>query len=94
MLGAYQIDRWERSSCRLEPGDLLVLFTDGVFDTVGAGERFGEERLERTLHGVTEAGEAVERINAALAAFEVGEQADDTAILAVQRLPVPAVARR
>lgn len=94
MLGAYQIDHWERSSCRLEPGDLLVLFTDGVFDTVGDGERFGEERLERTLHGVTEAGEAVARINAALAAFEVGEQADDTAILAVQRLPVPAVARR
>jgi PAS domain S-box-containing protein len=94
MLGAYRIDSWERSACPLEPGDLLVLFTDGVFDTVGDGERFGEERLARTLEGVTEAAEAVDRINAALAAFEVGEQADDTAILAVQRLPVPAVARR
>jgi len=28
-----------------------------------------------------------------LSAFEVGEQADDTAILAVQRVPVAAIAR-
>jgi serine phosphatase RsbU (regulator of sigma subunit) len=70
-----------------------VLFTDGVFDTVGEGERFGEERLERTLDGATDAPDAVARIDAALSAFEVGEQADDTAILAVQRVPVAAVAR-
>jgi PAS domain S-box-containing protein len=94
MLGAYPIDEWERTSHDLEPGDLLVLFTDGVFDTVGAGERFGEERLERTLDGATDAPDAIARIDAALSAFEVGEQADDTAILAVQRVPVAAVARR
>jgi serine phosphatase RsbU (regulator of sigma subunit) len=92
MLGAYPVDEWERTACSLEPGDVLVLFTDGVFDTVGAGERFGEERLERTLHGATDAADAVARIDAALSAFEVGEQADDTAILAVQRAPVAAVA--
>ena len=92
MLGAYPVDEWERTACSLKPGDVLVLFTDGVFDTVGAGERFGEERLERTLHGATDAADAVARIDAALSAFEVGEQADDTAILAVQRAPVAAVA--
>ncbi|MBW3652956.1 MAG: SpoIIE family protein phosphatase [Actinobacteria bacterium] len=94
MLGAYPINGWERTWCRLEPGDLLVLFTDGVFDAVGAGERFGEERLERTLAGVADAHGAVRAIDAALSAFETGEQADDTAILAVQRMPVAAVARR
>ena len=94
MLGAYAIDEWERTTYDLQPGDLLVLFTDGVFDTVGAGERFGEERLERTLDGATDAADAVARIDAALSAFEVGEQADDTAILAVQRVPVAAVAPR
>ncbi len=94
MLGAYPIDGWERTSYRLEPGDVLVLFTDGVFDTVGEGGRFGEERLERTLDGVADAADAVARIDAALNAFEVGEQADDTAVLAVQRVPVAAVARR
>jgi len=94
MLGAYAIDGWERTSYDLEPGDLLVLFTDGVFDTVGADDRFGEERLERTLDGATDAPDAVARIDAALSAFEVGEQADDTAILAVQRAPVAAIAPR
>ncbi|HEV2784776.1 MAG TPA: SpoIIE family protein phosphatase, partial [Solirubrobacteraceae bacterium] len=94
MLGAYRIEEWERTTHALEPGDVLVLFTDGVFDTVGDGERFGEERLERTLDGATDAEDAVNRINAALSAFEVGEQADDTAILAVQRVAVAAVAPR
>ncbi len=94
MLGAYPVDAWKRTSHDLQPGDLLVLFTDGVFDTVGADERFGEERLQRTLAGATDAAGAVARIDAALSAFEVGEQADDTAILAVQRMPVAAVARR
>lgn len=94
MLGAYRIDEWARSTHALEPGDVLVLFTDGVFDTVGDGERFGEERLERTLDGATDAPDAVARIDAALNAFEVGEQADDTAILAVQRVPVAAIAPR
>jgi len=94
MLGAHPFDSWERTSHVLEADDLLVLFTDGVFDTVGAAERFGEERLERTLDGATDAADAVARIDAALSAFEVGEQADDTAILAVQRMPVAAVARR
>ena len=92
MLGAYAIDDWERTGYALEPGDVLVLFTDGVFDTVGTDGRFGEERLERTLGGAGDADDAVRRIDAALSAFEVGEQADDTAILAVQRMPVAAVA--
>ena len=94
MLGAYAIEAWDRTTHELEPGDLLVLFTDGVFDTVGEGERFGEERLEQTLRGAGDADDAVARIDAALSAFEVGEQADDTAILAVQRAPVAAVARQ
>ena len=92
MLGAYPIEEWERTRCALEPGDVLVLVTDGVFDTVGAGERFGEERLAQTLEGASDATDAVARIDAALSAFEVGEQADDTAILAVQRVPVAAIA--
>ena len=94
MLGAYPVEEWERTTHALEPGDVLVLFTDGVFDTVGADGRFGEERLARTLEGARDADDAVRRIDAALSAFEVGEQADDTAILALQRVPVAAVARR
>ena len=92
MLGAYAIDEWKRVSVDVEPGDVLVLFTDGVFDAAGVTERFGEERLERTLEGATDAQDAVARIDAALSAFAVAEQADDTAVLAVQRVAVAAIA--
>jgi Stage II sporulation protein E (SpoIIE) len=93
LLGAYPIDHRQRTSYALEPGDLLVLFTAGVFDTVGEGERFGEERLERTLRSAADAPGAVARIDAA-DHVRGRQQADDTAILAVQRVPVAAVARR
>ncbi|HEX4363997.1 MAG TPA: SpoIIE family protein phosphatase [Solirubrobacteraceae bacterium] len=92
MLGAYKIGAWERSRVVLEPGDLLVLFTDGVFDSVGEDERFGEERLAQTVAGATEAADAVARIDAALSAFAVGPQADDTAVLAVERIALAAIA--
>ena len=92
MLGAYPIDDWARSSVDLEPGAVLVLYTDGVFDAVGADGRFGEPRLQRTLAGAADAGDAVARIDNALSAFEVGAQADDTAVLAVERLAVVASA--
>jgi PAS domain S-box-containing protein len=92
MLGAYDVDSWRRTSIELEPRDVLVLYTDGVFDAVGADGRFGEDRLEQTLAGVVDAPDAVARIDAALSGFEVGPQADDTAVLAVERLGVQAPA--
>ncbi len=85
MLGAYEVDDWSRTTVAIDAGDVLVLYTDGVFDTVGADGRFGEERLASTVADVGDARDAVKRIDRALSAFEVGEQADDTAVLAVQR---------
>jgi hypothetical protein len=41
---------------------------------------------------VTHAADAVSRIDAALGAFAVGAQADDTAVLAVERCAVEAAA--
>ena len=92
MLGAYPVEEWACTKVDLEPGDVVVLFTDGVFDAVGEDGRFGEERLARTLMGATDAEDAVARIDTALSAFAVAEQADDTAVLAVQRVAVAAIA--
>lgn len=92
MLGAYPIEDWTCTRVDLEPGDVLVLFTDGVFDAVGEDGRFGEERLARTLAGAVDADDAVARIDAALSDFAVGDQADDTAVLAVKRIAVAAIA--
>ncbi len=90
MLGAQPVMDWSRRTVELDPGDVLVLYTDGVFDAVGATGRFGEDRLQRTVTGVHDAADAVARIDAALTGFEVGPQADDTAVLALERVAVVA----
>jgi PAS domain S-box-containing protein len=83
MLGAWSDAQWTAERIDLEPGDTLVAFTDGVTDTVGAGGRFGEERLLEALRGVAGAADAVATIDIALNAFQRGAQADDTAVVAV-----------
>jgi serine phosphatase RsbU (regulator of sigma subunit) len=84
-LGAYEHGGWEATTIRLDPGDQLILYTDGVIDTVGVEDRFGEERLARTLRGATGAADAVRRIERALVEFAHGSQVDDTAVIAVER---------
>ena len=83
MLGAWTDAHWNPERVALEPGDVLVAFSDGVTDTVGADGRFGEERLLAALRGVTDAAAAIATIDDALNAFQSGEQADDTAVLAL-----------
>jgi PAS domain S-box-containing protein len=85
-LGAYESGEWTAVTVRLEASDQLVLYTDGVIDTVGEEERFGEDRLVATLHGAASAGDAVARIEAAVRDFARGTQADDIAVIAVERL--------
>jgi serine phosphatase RsbU (regulator of sigma subunit) len=85
-LGAYQVGRWREQTISLRPGDQLVLYTDGVTDTVGRDGRFGEERLAQALIGARSATEAVELIDRALTDFAEGPQADDTAILAIEHV--------
>jgi sigma-B regulation protein RsbU (phosphoserine phosphatase) len=86
LLGAFEHGHWLPASVALESGDVLVLYTDGVLDAKGDEDRFGEERLERALAGATSADDAVELIRTALLEFAGGEQDDDTAVLALERL--------
>ncbi|MCW2957913.1 MAG: domain S-box protein [Solirubrobacterales bacterium] len=69
----------------LHDDDVLVLYTDGVLDARAGRERFGDARLEATLAPVAGARAAVSAVRRALDAFQTGEQADDTAIVAIQR---------
>lgn len=87
LLGAFPGERWTATTVAIGPGDLVVLYTDGVLDAQGTDHRFGDERLEEALRGCRTAERAVGAIDAALSAFEAGEQADDTAVLAIQRMP-------
>jgi serine phosphatase RsbU (regulator of sigma subunit)/PAS domain-containing protein len=83
--GAFEDSRWEAVDIEVAEGEQLVLHTDGVMDTVGATDRFGENRLAEVIAGAGEPTEVVDRVDRALTEFAVGPQADDTALLAVMR---------
>ena len=88
MLGAFSDERWQPLTIALRSGDILVLYSDGVLDAAGAEDRFGPERLQTVLAPAVSAADAVARVEQALADFEVGPQADDTAVLTVERVAV------
>jgi serine phosphatase RsbU (regulator of sigma subunit)/anti-sigma regulatory factor (Ser/Thr protein kinase) len=88
LLGAMEDARWPADETRLEPGDRLVLYTDGVTDARGVRERFGDDRLLELLASADGAPptDLVRAIDGAIRGFERGAQRDDTALLAVARL--------
>jgi len=51
-LGIEATTRYESGTARLEPGDTLLIFTDGLVEGVNAGsQEYGEARLIERLHG-------------------------------------------
>ena len=74
----------------LEPGDLLMTFTDGVTEARDpSGEFFEEDRLLALLkQPASSASEHLDRIEARLQAHTAGaDQFDDITMLAVRRVP-------
>jgi sigma-B regulation protein RsbU (phosphoserine phosphatase) len=87
LLGAFARAKWPEAPFALRPGDAVVAITDGVTDTVGGdGERFGMTRLQKILAELPDhAPRAIAReLEAALDDFQVGPQADDTAVVAMR----------
>jgi sigma-B regulation protein RsbU (phosphoserine phosphatase) len=74
---------------RLDPGDALVLYTDGVTDAARPdGQRYGEARLREILEGQhgASAAQLVARVVESVTAFQgPAPAADDLALLVVRR---------
>jgi sigma-B regulation protein RsbU (phosphoserine phosphatase) len=89
VLGVSEAIEFERVDLRLEPGDCLLLYTDGVTEAQDPEERFfGEERLlaEIARANAADARELVEAVLRAVHGFAHGASpADDIAILAIRR---------
>jgi len=85
VLGAFADAEWRISHCALEPGQQLVMITDGIAEAAGEGGRFGEQRLRAQLAGAGNPAEAVRRLEGALHSFTSGALDDDAAILAIAR---------
>lgn len=97
VLGVSGAIEFERVELRLEPGDSLLLYTDGVTEAQDPEELlFGEERLLSAV-GTADAADARELVQAvqrAVLGFARGAPpADDVAILVLRRLPEPEVPR-
>jgi serine phosphatase RsbU (regulator of sigma subunit) len=94
LLGLANPFAWRDQTIAIEPGETIVLYTDGVTDTRGERERFGDGRLQELLVSAGAAGgspeELLARLDAELADFQVGAQADDTAVIAMRLTPAPA----
>jgi hypothetical protein len=88
-LGLREELRANSGRLRLEPGDLVLLFTDGLFEGLGkSGEAFGFERLRGALADAAGAADAHSRVLEAFERHAAGEPlADDLTLLALERLP-------
>ena len=79
---------YEQRTLHLDPGDLILFYTDGVIDTRNAqGEAFGKERLKRVLreHRQEGAVQAVEALQQAVQAFAGGVALYDDVTLLIAR---------
>ena len=88
ILGILPLAKYQESRAKFEPGDVLVLFSDGVTEAASpGGEEFGEQRLAElvaSLHGRPSA-EIVEAVHAAVAAYTEGAPAADDITVVVAR---------
>jgi sigma-B regulation protein RsbU (phosphoserine phosphatase) len=82
--------RYDQQSVRLDTGDFVLLYTDGVTDALDAqGDEFGQERLRQVIldHRRASAAELVTALNQAVSSFS-GATApfDDITVVVVKHL--------
>jgi sigma-B regulation protein RsbU (phosphoserine phosphatase) len=88
-VGAVEDIEYREGTMTLEPGDQVLLFTDGVTEAMDTGATlYGEERLVASIAAVRSHDETVRTMLAAVRRFQ-GEaaQADDITVLALQLGP-------
>jgi len=90
LLGAFPDVRWEDHSVVLEPGETLLVYTDGMTDARSQDRRrFGLERLLAAVAPLRDASAAgvLDGVEQQLSAFQSAAPADDTAAIALRRKP-------
>ena len=89
MLGVFDMIEFKEDCLQLEPGDTLVMFTDGVTEAMNPDEEeFGTGRLKMTLGGLAgkSSQQVIGGVKAAIKDFAEGaEQSDDITMLVVKR---------
>ncbi|MBU0678491.1 MAG: SpoIIE family protein phosphatase [Verrucomicrobia bacterium] len=92
-LGLIPTETYTAGHCRLIPGDVFILFTDGVFETANKdGDEFGLIRMEKTLRKYMYKGVStiVDGVMSELLAFAGDEQIlDDICMVACEVTTAP-----
>ena len=98
VLGIFENAEFEEAHVELGPGDLVVLYTDGISEAANAeGEQFGEQRLCDAVQSMPlglPACEVSERLLRALREFLDGVEAQDDMTLLVLRVHERVAAER
>jgi sigma-B regulation protein RsbU (phosphoserine phosphatase) len=84
LVGALDQVRTSDTELRLEPGDLLTMFTDGVTEGRCGREFFGEQRLRDAVVRHHDARYPAENIVADVLEFQHGTARDDIAVVVVR----------
>lgn len=90
VVGAFPFAKYEEQRIPLEPGDILVAYTDGMIEPENVyGEMFGEERFKDILlrHAREDSGEIIARAMEAVVQWTgSSELQDDMTMLIARRL--------
>jgi sigma-B regulation protein RsbU (phosphoserine phosphatase) len=94
-LGILEAQNYDEATTMLEPGDMMILYTDGITDAAApwngskTRERFGTERLDKVLieNADGSAEQCLQRIRDALASFTAdAPPVDDQTLIAIRCL--------
>jgi serine phosphatase RsbU (regulator of sigma subunit) len=88
LLGAFPDAEYREETFRLAPGELLLMYTDGVTEVGGADAALRERNLARVVAASAgrPADELVERVHRYALDSQEGQPADDIAVLSVRAL--------
>jgi sigma-B regulation protein RsbU (phosphoserine phosphatase) len=93
MLGVFDKPNYQEGTIKLEPTDLIVVFSDGIPEALSpSGDEFGDERLQECLEAnrTADPSRVVEHLLAAVSEFSRGSgQIDDITVLALRYTSAP-----
>jgi len=84
LLGVLDDATFRDESVRLQPGDVVLLYTDGVVEGRRGRELYGEERLQATIRSTERRPDTlVSVVMSSVLEFQDGELHDDVALVAL-----------
>jgi len=91
-LGVFEGIGFDSFETKLQPGNTLILYTDGLIEAKRENELFGEERVREVLAGpdLVTTRDIVDALISSAREFSNNQLSDDMALVAIRYIGVPA----